>query len=79
MNPQWVAVQLARFRHKGPRQLHEDGNAKGLSSAMADKLGKLLLALETADNLEQVGRLPGWKLHPPRGETRRRIPPAIPT
>jgi plasmid maintenance system killer protein len=47
-------MQLVRFRDKGLRQLHEDGNAKGLPSAMADKLRKLLLALETAETLEQL-------------------------
>ena len=60
-------MQLARFRHKGLRQLHQDGNAKGLPPAMADKLRKLLFALETADYLEQVSRFPGWKLHPLKG------------
>ena len=46
-------MQLVRFRHKGLRQLHEDGNAKGVPSTMADKLRKLLFALETAETLEQ--------------------------
>jgi proteic killer suppression protein len=31
---------------------------------MADKLRKLLFALETAEMLEQLGRFPGWRLHP---------------
>jgi toxin HigB-1 len=61
-------MQLVRFRHKGLRQLQEDENAKGLTSAMADKLRKLLFALETAETLEQVGRFPGWKLHPLKGD-----------
>ena len=60
-------MQLVRFRHKGLRQLHEDGNAKGVPPAMADKLRKLLFALETAETLEQLGRFPGWKLHPLSG------------
>jgi hypothetical protein len=46
-------MQLVRFRHKGLRQLPEDGNAQGVPSAMADKLRKLLFALETAETLEQ--------------------------
>ena len=33
-----------------------------------DKLRKLLFALETAQNLEQVGWFPGWKLHPLKGD-----------
>ncbi len=61
-------MQFGRFRHKGLRQLYEDDNAKGVPPAMADKLRKLLFALETADNLDQVSRFPGWKLHPLKGE-----------
>ena len=61
-------MQLVRFRHKGLRQLHDDGNAKAVPSAMADKLRKLLFALETAETLEQLGRFPGWKLHPLKGD-----------
>jgi proteic killer suppression protein len=62
-------MRLARFRHKGLRQLYEDDNAKGVPAAMADKLRRLLLALETADTPDQVGRFPGWKLHPLKGIT----------
>ena len=61
-------MELVRFRHQGLRQLHEDGNAKGAPPAMADKLSKLLLALETAEALEQLRRFPGWKLHPLKGD-----------
>jgi toxin HigB-1 len=61
-------MQLVRFRDKGLRQLYEDGNARGVPSAMADKLRKLLLALETAETLEQLGRFPGWKLHQLKGD-----------
>ena len=60
-------MQLARFRHKGLRQLYEDGDAKGVPPDMADKLTKLLFALETADEIDQVGRFPGWRLHPLKG------------
>jgi proteic killer suppression protein len=34
---------------------------------MADKLSKLLLAIETAETLDQLGRFPGWRLHPLKG------------
>ena len=49
-------MRLVRFRHKGLRQLHQEGYAKGVPPAMVDKLRKLLFALETADYLEQVSR-----------------------
>lgn len=61
-------MRLVRFRHKGLRQLYTDDNTKGLSASLVDKVGKLLFALETAENLEQVGRFPGWKLHPLKGD-----------
>lgn len=61
-------MRLTGFRHKGLRRLYEDDNPKGVPSAMADKLRKLLFAMETANDLEQLGRFPGWKLHPLRGD-----------
>ena len=60
-------MQLVRFRNKGLRQLYENGNARGVPSAMADKLRKLLLAMETAETLLQLERFPGWRLHPLKG------------
>lgn len=61
-------MQLVHFRHKGLKQLYRDGSAKGVPPATADKLGKLLVTLETADSLDQVARFPGWKLHPLKGD-----------
>ncbi len=61
-------MRLARFRHKGLRQLHAEDKAKGVPPAMADKLRKLLFALETAGELDELGRFPGWNLHPLKGE-----------
>jgi proteic killer suppression protein len=63
-------MQLVRFRHKGLRLLYAEDNAKGVPAPMADKLRKLLFAMETADDLDQVGRFPGWKLHPLKGDRR---------
>jgi hypothetical protein len=37
-------MQLVRFRHKGLRQLRDEGNAKGVPAAMSEKLRKLLFA-----------------------------------
>ena len=61
-------MQLVRFRHKGLKQLHEGDSTKGVPPTMADKLRKLLLAIETAEGVDQLGRFPGWKLHPLKGD-----------
>jgi toxin HigB-1 len=61
-------MQLTGFRHKGLRQIHAGGSARGaVPSKMMDKLRKLLFALETAESLDQVSRFPGWELHPLKG------------
>ena len=46
-------MQLVSFRHKGLKRFYQDGITKGLSPVMADKLQKLLFALETAEALDQ--------------------------
>ncbi len=61
-------MHLVRFRHKGLGQLYSGETAKGVSASLVDKLRKLLFALETAQRLEQVGKYPGWKLHPLKGD-----------
>ena len=61
-------MRLSKFRHKGLLQLYTEGNQKGVSASHLDKVEKLLLALETAVTIEQVGRFPGWKLHPLKGD-----------
>jgi plasmid maintenance system killer protein len=55
-------MRLVRFRHKGLGQFYESGNARSVPSAMVDRLGKLLFAIETAETPEQLGKFPGWKL-----------------
>lgn len=61
-------MQIVKFRHKGLQQLYTDDNPKALSAPLVDKLRKLLFALETAENINQVGRFPGWRLHALKGD-----------
>jgi toxin HigB-1 len=57
-----------RISHKGLRQLYTEGVTKGVPPSMVDKLRKLLLAIETATSVEQLGKFPGWKLHSLKGD-----------
>ncbi len=59
---------LTRFRHKGLKRLYARDDARGVPSEMADKVRKLLFALETAENVDQMRRFRGWRLHPLKGE-----------
>jgi proteic killer suppression protein len=61
-------MRIAGFRHKGLQRLYLKGEAKGVPPVMVDKLRKLLLAMDTANSVDQLDRFPGWKLHPLKGE-----------
>jgi toxin HigB-1 len=63
-----IVVRIAGFRHKGLALLYGQGKSKGVPPAMIDKVRKLLLALETAESLEQLAKFPGWRLHPLKGD-----------
>ena len=66
----WEAeeIELSSFRHKGLKQLYEQDDARKLAPGMTDKLRKLLFAMQTADDLDQLRRFPGWRLHALKGE-----------
>ncbi len=52
-------MDLSSFRHKALKRLYEQEDTRKLPPGMTDKLGKLLLAMETADSLDDLRRFPG--------------------
>lgn len=64
------AMEISNFKHKALRRLYEEDKAKGLPPAAVDKLRKLLLAMDTADDLNELEKFPGWRLHPLKGDRR---------
>ena len=52
-------MRIAGFRHKGLQRLYLKRDTKGVSPVMVDKLRKLLLAMDTANSLDQLDRFPG--------------------
>lgn len=59
---------IRRIRHKGLDQFFRTGSTRGIDARHAAWLRVLLTVLNTATRPEQVGQLPGTKLHPLRGE-----------
>lgn len=59
---------IEKFRHKGLRRLYEDDDLSGVPAHSVRKIKAILAALEFADDLSQVATIPGWKLHPLRGD-----------
>jgi len=59
---------IRKFRHRGLRRLYENDDLSGVPSQFVNKIKAILAALEFADDLSQVATMPGWRLHPLRGE-----------
>jgi len=62
---------IQSFRHKGLRKFFESGSAAGIQSHHAQRLRMLLVALDTALNIEDMN-VPGFRLHPLKGSERGR-------
>ncbi len=57
------------FRHKGLRAFYRDGTTAGIQARHAPRLRMILAALDTACTIDDM-RLPGFRLHPLRGDRR---------
>ena len=57
-----MAIQT--FHHKGLKRLFENGDAQ---AKFADKLRDMLVAIDTANAVEEIGLFPGWRLHRLKG------------
>jgi toxin HigB-1 len=58
---------IRHFRHKGLEALFRTGSTKGLDAQLADKLRRMLARLNDGP-LPDAMSLPGYRLHPLKGE-----------
>jgi proteic killer suppression protein len=61
-------MRIVSFRHKGLRRLYADADRRGVRADLVTKIELVMHAIEQAERIEQVGRFPGWKLHPLKGD-----------
>ena len=61
-------MAIKSIRHKGLRRLYEDDDSRGVQAAFADKLRDMLQALDVAAAIDEVETVPGWRLHPLKGD-----------
>lgn len=57
---------IERFRHKGLKRLFQEGDAKGISPDLLEKLENILFVLNRARRPEDMN-LPGFRLHRLKG------------
>ena len=58
---------IRSIRHKGLRRLYEHDDARGVMAGHAEKLRDILARLDAAGTVEDLD-LPGFRLHPLKGE-----------
>lgn len=58
---------IKRFRHKGLETLFSTGSTKGVDAQLAPKLRRMLSLLHSGP-LPEAMALPGYKLHPLKGD-----------
>ena len=58
---------IVRFRHKGLRRLYEKGDRRLVPSQRASKIERILARLDVAAEPADMN-LPGFQLHPLRGD-----------
>ena len=63
-------MHIAGFRHKDLEKFWLRGQARGVVGQYQDKLRAMLTALEEAENIGELGTIPGWRLHQLKGDRR---------
>lgn len=65
----WIpaAFMIISFRHKGLETFYRTGSTRGIQAAHAPKLGRILQLLDAASSPRGLD-LPGYRLHPLKGE-----------
>ncbi|MGC1661374.1 MAG: type II toxin-antitoxin system RelE/ParE family toxin [Candidatus Acidiferrales bacterium] len=58
---------IRTIRHKGLKRLYEDDDSRGVIGEHAEKLRDILARLDTAAAIADMD-LPGFRLHPLKGE-----------
>jgi toxin HigB-1 len=58
---------IRRFHHSGLERLFKAGDSSGVNQAFVPKLRRMLALLDKAKKPSDMG-LPGWRLHPLKGD-----------
>lgn len=58
---------IRRFRHRGLRRLYEDDDPRGVRADQVERIKLVLARMDRASKPEHMN-LPGWRLHPLKGD-----------
>lgn len=58
---------IRSFRHRGLRRLYETGSGRSIAPSLAPRVSRILARLDIARSPGDMS-LPGWRLHPLKGD-----------
>lgn len=61
-------MDIRSIRHKGLKRFIEKDDPSGLPADRVEKIRDIISALLTAQNVEDIPTLPGWRLHGLKGD-----------
>jgi proteic killer suppression protein len=61
-------MRIVSFRHRDLERLWRRDEVRGVARQHAAKLRAMLTAIEEAENVGELATLPGWRLHPLKGD-----------
>ncbi len=59
---------IRSIRHRGLKRFYENGDPRGLFAEHVQKLRDILARLDAADTLADIAHIPGFKMHPLKGD-----------
>jgi len=61
-------MRIVSFRNRDLERLWRRDEVRGVARQHAPKLRAMLTAIEEAENVSELATLPGWRLHPLKGD-----------
>ena len=59
---------IENFKHKGLKRLYQDDDASGIRPDLLPRVRDILARLDIAEDVQELAAVPGFKLHPLRGD-----------
>ncbi len=56
-------MDVVSFKHKGLRRFFERNESRGLPQDRIKKLRQIFMAIDSAETLDELDTMPGWRLH----------------
>ena len=63
-------MRIVSFRNRELERFWQQHEARGIARQHGRKLRAMLTAIEEAENVAELDTVPGWRLHPLKGDRR---------